>query len=292
LRSAASDNIRIHVDDGLLTLDAHAVPLSVLLRAIGEEAGFEVVIEGDLDVPVDHSFTRVPLEQGLKRLLDRNSFMVFFDGPENMQELRVLETLRDASEQPVQPTVTTIEEPSRADIETWILDRLADPQPQTRIVAVRRLVHLEPDVAANIAARVLKSENDPVVRGQTVATLGKIGGDSVSGLLELALADQQASVRKHAIRAFRTVGAGQAITALESILTGDPDREVRLMALETLMEVAADNSQYYLALAAIDQDETIRKFANQTLNANENPTLPKVNGKENGTRLEDAQVLE
>ena len=105
LRSVASDNIRIHVDDGLLTLDAHAVPLSVLLRAIGEEAGFEVVIEGDLDVPVDHSFTRVPLEQGLKRLLDRNSFMVFFDGPENMQELRVLETLRDANKQPVQPAI-------------------------------------------------------------------------------------------------------------------------------------------------------------------------------------------
>jgi hypothetical protein len=40
LRSAASEYMQIHIQDDLLTLDAHDAPLSALLYAIGEEAGF------------------------------------------------------------------------------------------------------------------------------------------------------------------------------------------------------------------------------------------------------------
>jgi HEAT repeat protein len=289
LQSDGSDNMRIQVQGGFLTVASQNVPLSTLLRAIGEEAGFEVTIEGDLDSAVDRSFSDVPLVQGLRRLLDRNSFLMFFDESENLRELRVLAAAEGGGEQPLQPIVSTVADPSQADLEIWILDRLTSPQRDTRIVAVRRLVRLEPGTAVNIAVGILASELDPIVRGQTIATLGKIGGDRVPGLLASALTDEQASVRKHAIRAWQAVGAEQAIAALGSVLTEDSDREVRLMALQALIEINNDSSRDYLLLATTDQDESIRQTANHALEANQNPAAYKGDESESDAQIPGTQ---
>jgi HEAT repeat protein len=274
-----------------LTVESQDVPLSTLLRAIGEEAGFEVTIEGDLDTLIDHSFSEVPLLQGLRRLLDRHSFLMFFDESENLRELRILAAVEGGGEQPFQPSVSIEADPSQAELEIWILDKLTSPQRDTRIVAVRRLVRLEPGASVNIAARILESEPDPIVRGQTVATLGKIGGDQVPRLLDSALTDEQASVRKHAIRAWQAVGAEKAITALGRVVTEDPDREVRLMALQALIEINNDSSRDYLLLATTDHDESIRQTARQALEANQNPAASKGDEDESDTQIPGIRQL-
>ena len=79
LPATGRDNMRFQVENGLLTVNAHNVALSTLLFAIGEDAGFEVKIEGDFDTVVDVSFAGLPLEWGLKRLLERMSYLMFFD---------------------------------------------------------------------------------------------------------------------------------------------------------------------------------------------------------------------
>ncbi|MDH3376569.1 MAG: HEAT repeat domain-containing protein [Gammaproteobacteria bacterium] len=286
LQSVRPDSIQIHVQEGFLTLEAYDAPLATLLQIIGEEAGFDVVIEGDLSMTVNSSFTVVPLDRALRRLLDGISFMFFeYSGStKRLDELWVFAAVESGGEQTFQPKVTTVEEPSQADMETWILDRLTSPQRGARIVAVRRLARLEPEVAARIAIQVLESEADAVVRGQAAAMLGKIGGDEASRLLELALADEEASVRRHAIQALRAIGAEQATTILGRVLTEDPDQEIRLMALETLIEASDDTSQYYLALAATDSNETIRQIALQALQANTTPSTNTMKSKEDRTQ--------
>lgn len=281
------NRMQVQVQGGLLTVDAHDAPLAILLEVIGEEADFDVMVENGFDVTVTKVFTDVPLEQGLRRLLAETSFMMSFkdsEGTKILYTLRVYAALEDGDAKPHQPAVTAVEEPSLADTEAWILDRLKSPQRGARIVAVRRLARLEPEAAARIAARVLETEADSVVRGQTAATLGKIGGDGASSLLQQALADEAAMVRMHAIRALRLVGAEQATTVLGRVLTEDPDQEIRLMALETLIATPGDTSQYYLALAATHPDEKIRQRANQALQANKDPSRAKTQSKVNSAQ--------
>ena len=64
----------------LLSVQAIDVPLAELLRAIGAEASFEVIIKGDLSAPVTWSFTDAPVDKALRRLL-RNANSVLIHAP-------------------------------------------------------------------------------------------------------------------------------------------------------------------------------------------------------------------
>ncbi len=66
---AKSKAISVTFDDGRLTLYAPDVRLDWVLRRIGAEAGFEVIIRGDLGGPSPYAvMTRVPLARALRRL--------------------------------------------------------------------------------------------------------------------------------------------------------------------------------------------------------------------------------
>ena len=68
--------IEVSLREGMLSVSLREAPLAEALRAIGERAGFRVVIKGDLDTPVTWSFAEVGLEKALRRLLrNKNSVM-------------------------------------------------------------------------------------------------------------------------------------------------------------------------------------------------------------------------
>ena len=67
--AASDDRLRVRVEDGLLTVDADAVPLAEVVGAIGRQAGFETTLIGDVSAPVTVSLAKVPLAEGLERLL-------------------------------------------------------------------------------------------------------------------------------------------------------------------------------------------------------------------------------
>jgi len=265
------DKLQLHFEAGLLTLQAHDVPLTDLLHAIGEAAGFAVTIDRDLGAPAAVSFTRQPLPQVFRRLLQENSYLVFYDAAHRVSALRVIAGFSGDDPSAAQPAVTRIDDPTAADIEIWILERLASPEQNERIVAVRRLAELEADTAVNLASSVIQSDPSPVVRGEAITVLGRIGGERISDLLEMATADSEVAVRKRAIGVWKTLGGARAIEALGTISSRDPDSEARLLALHALQAIGGDAARYYLEMARADGDEEIRRLAEQALAAGENP---------------------
>jgi len=53
-------------------------PMADVLLAIGAQAGFEVVIRGNLGGPVTWSFSDLPVDKGIRRLLDDDSVIMVY----------------------------------------------------------------------------------------------------------------------------------------------------------------------------------------------------------------------
>ncbi len=70
--------IEVKVREGLLTVNARGVPLAEVLRAIGEKAGFTVIIRGNLSAPVTRSLSDIPLEKAIKRLIGENTWFMIY----------------------------------------------------------------------------------------------------------------------------------------------------------------------------------------------------------------------
>ncbi len=272
----ATQDLQVEFRDGRLTLQAQDVPLNDVLRAIGENAGFDVVAKGDHSALVSRSFSALALEEGLRRLLGGTSFVMFYGGTGDPDRLVLLrdDTGVDSGSREMllseativdEPSQPEIDEPSQAEIEKWISSRLTHVDRGVRIVAVRRLTRLEPDVAVALAAEVLDRDDDPVVRGQVVAALGKIGGDRAAALLDLVLADEETSVRVQAVRALGVLGGDLAAHSLGRTLSDDADQEVRLMAIDALAGNASVASRSYLQAANAQRDSKIREAARQAL---------------------------
>lgn len=264
--AAASGSVQVEFRDGLLTLDVRDAPLDDVLRTIGKKAGFEVVIKVDLSTPVSRSFAAMPLDQGIRRLIGETSFVMAYGGSGDAVRLTLLSPgASDGGTEIGRLEVTAVDEPSQADIEEWILSRLTQPDRGVRIVAVRRLMRLERELAVDIAARVLDHDDDPAVRGEAAAVLGQIGGDRAAILLDLAVADAEASVRIHAVRALGALGGEAAVHGLGRALLEHPDRDVRLIAAEGLAENSSEASQSYLEAAKSVRDAKVREAAEKAL---------------------------
>ena len=122
----AMQDLQVEFRDGLLTLQARDVPLDDILRAIGANAGFDVVVKGDHSAPVSRSFSALALEEGLRRLLGGTSFVMFYGGTGGADRLVLLhdDTGLDSGDRTIlRPEVTVVDEPSQAEIEEWISSR-------------------------------------------------------------------------------------------------------------------------------------------------------------------------
>ena len=86
--------ITVTIDDGRLTLSAPGASLDRVLRSIGAEAGFKVIIKGDLRTASPYTtMTRVPLARALRRLFVGTSMVILYepprdDGAERIAEVR------------------------------------------------------------------------------------------------------------------------------------------------------------------------------------------------------------
>ncbi len=84
--------ISITIDDGRLTLYAPGVGLDQVLHRIGAEAGFKVIIKGDLRTASPYgTMTRVPLERALRRLFDGTSMVIVYEPPREDGVVRIAE---------------------------------------------------------------------------------------------------------------------------------------------------------------------------------------------------------
>ena len=77
----------VNFRDGRLSLSANGVSLAVLIQLVGDKAGFEVIIKGELEAQRGSwAFTDLTLNEAVRRLLrDINSIIVYRPGSDDAE---------------------------------------------------------------------------------------------------------------------------------------------------------------------------------------------------------------
>ena len=76
--AAAAGTLNLTVRNGLVTLDAHAVPLGEVLRDLSQKAGFRLAMKKELYAPVTWRLQDVPVDEAIARLLAQTSSVILY----------------------------------------------------------------------------------------------------------------------------------------------------------------------------------------------------------------------
>jgi len=279
--------IDVGVDHGTLTVNVRNAPLAQVLRAIGERAGIQVIVRGNVNSPVTQSFAGVPLEEGLRRLAWGYSLVVAHTAaagtPRAVMLTRVwvlgsVSTPNSFAAATSAPEITIgrlRHVPERAsgfsllprqgeqavarDTEVTVASQRSDwgQEIQTLTEAADR----GSEVAVARLGDIIASEADATARHHAVAALGRLTGVEVEPMLTDALGDVDAAVRMRAVRGLRGAGTDTAAQALTAVLAGDPDPQVRLAAVRALVSLPSRTMLQGLEQAAADPDAAVRASA-------------------------------
>ena len=257
---AAEQEIRpatmeVSLREGLLSANIREAPVAAVLNAIGEEAGFRVVIRGDLDVPISWSFAEVSLEKALRRLLQNTNSALLYDSRRGGGTIRLVKVIAWPGHGDAADYAARVARKIRSD-----RSPLGGPNDDlyARLGAVRKLAEQPHANAAEDLALALFEDEDPVVRRIAATGLGKIGGEPALAGLTAALYDEDNWVRRRAILGLRHIGGDSAVWALGETLRDDPNPEVRQAAANTLGWMGSEEAFGALESAQSDLDFAVR----------------------------------
>lgn len=249
--------IGLHVDAGLLSLDVHDAGLIDVLTVIGERAGFEVTIAGRIEGHVTASFSGVPIPKALERLLRKIDHVVLYsssggeDGAGVVSQVWLLGMHSLPEDAPVEAAedgpraAKTHENPDKVRSEALL--RL------TREGATEEVLETLGDA--------LRHDEASLVRTRAAMALGKLGDARAVPALQYALMDEHPSVQIQAIHALAQIDDEAAIRVLGGfLLHGDGQRQ-RMLVARALWQHGTELARAFLARAADDPDELVRKAA-------------------------------
>jgi hypothetical protein len=243
----------IQYESGLLTVHAREHRLRDLLQAVAHKGDLSIVSYAALDEAVSFAFDRLPLDQGLRRILRRHSFVLEparhadaepSTAPPSRRTLWILPAGGDPSSGHVAwISNADLDEPAedrRAQLALEISQlqgALASEDAEERQDAIVALGDTE-DAAAIPSLRAALTDVDENVRRSAASALGAIGGTDAAQVLAVALHDRAPRVREEAVDALRDIGDEVAVSLLRRALA-DEQEFVRAAAADAIEELTA-----------------------------------------------------
>jgi HEAT repeats len=258
--------VAIHA--GVLTVQAHGVPLAEVLAAIGQRAGFEVTVRGAVDARVSVVLAEVPLEEGLRQLLRGRSFAFLYDRARahpaaKLVEVRVYALEKTAAQPEPGRAAASTSKPSAmsgdANHHAPVIspfDPLEARLEFARIEARRG----KPTSPEDLITLLLEDEHAQV-RGLAASALGRLKEPAAGDALVDALTDRDGRVRRRAVRALGEARGQQAVAPLAALLLEERTRGVRRVAAHTLSRIGGDAAMQILEPLQFDLDPQVRRIA-------------------------------
>jgi hypothetical protein len=280
-----SVEVAVVVTNGQLTVGVRNAPLALVLSIIGERAGVEVTLRGDLSAGVTEAFAGLPLEEGIRRLARGHSVVISYGAPTGEPGSARLAAFRviaaaSAVGRSGEPAVPGGAKPSseasasspgaKAPGASEPADQgrtsgvAGGPSLDVRVVEIQRVADeagLGSEIALGRLIDMASSETESGLREQAVAALGRLASPSVEPVLVAALGDVDVDVRLRAVRELRRFGSDSAVQSIAEVSLGDADPHVRLAAVTALTSLPGDSMRRGLARASSDPDEIVREAA-------------------------------
>jgi hypothetical protein len=248
-----------------LSVVARATPFSDLLREISRVTGIAVYLEAALDpaavrAPVDVTFTDVPVDEALKRVLRNKSFVVGYRG-NRIDQVKIFDIgtgpFNRLTPLPDRGTAARLRSrfpdpaaaaagPADPDLATLETTALSHSDPAERLRAVSELTGVDDEArAAEVALAVLERDPDPDVLEEALNVLEFQDTVPVDRVLRFASSgDRPARLRLQALEMLGNQGVTDpAFRRVVQTLVTHQDEEVRERAqqiLEDLDDAAAE----------------------------------------------------
>jgi len=260
-------SLLVDVQAGAVTLQVDGVPLDEVLGEIRAKSGISLVIHGSRPEKVSADFASLPLEDALRRLIEKNFLLLFAPAPgEPILEVWVGGSVGSRS----RPSEASPEHGGPTRSEESILDSLSPAasraEARQRSMALLALGRSGASGALGPALRALEEDPDPDVRGSAIWALEDLGGPQATAAMTVAMSgDGDASVRQRAMEAVVRVGGEQVLEPLARALKEDPEPFLRYEALVNLSDIGGAHVIASLHQALGDPHELIRSKAEEML---------------------------
>ena len=241
---------------GRLTAHLTAVPLATVLVLLARQSHAKLVLRGPAEEPISVSFTDLPLEEGLARLLRGKSFtLIYATSSTTTTNARASDTLTELHLLPagdgeaLNETVLLPPDAGMTEADDWDTDPVAAltrksvmaTGPHARQQAVVALGATWRDDAVQPLGQALVEDESSSVREAAVQALGNTWTpEAVEPLGQTLLGDDSAAVRARAAHALGETWNTEAIGPLLDAARNDPDEQVRHEAGLALRELGYD----------------------------------------------------
>lgn len=255
----ANSSIEVEHQDGLLSLRATNAPLVEVIDAIGQQAGFQTRVFGEIEHRLTRSFDARPLEQVLKQLLSGYSSTLHYDTAQSPRLTRVY-LYGSASADTGNAYL-----PSAAP-ENVLVSGALDNETAAGVDSIQSLaVAGDPEAAAELNT-LLREDPDPAVRGEVAGILADFGDAGSVSALAAGASDDNPQVRFRAIRGLAAINSDQSTQILAETMLNHNDTRTRLLAVWGLGKQGGPLAQSYLEAALNVGDAVIRQAVIRALN--------------------------
>lgn len=261
---AASTSVSFR--DGRLSVETHGEALGDVLAEVQKKSGIKFHVRKTLPTDaISASFSDVPVETAIRRLLGRDFDLVWFytapkrgRGAPKPTEVWVVGRgeragglVADAGKGPVrrQPKpgdsadlkarLTAIEDLADEDAGKALpplLSALSDKDPRIRAAAAEALGEVGDPSAIEPLGKALTGDDDSDVREAAAEALGELGLPNAVPVLRAGLKDTDSDVREAVVDALGDIGGLEAERVLRQALA-DPDEDVRDAAVAALAKM-------------------------------------------------------
>jgi HEAT repeat protein len=113
--------------------------------------------------------------------------------------------------------------------------------------------------------QIRSADEHPTVREQAVKALSELEGEPVVAALQNGLGDEEPWIRSEVVGALGNIGGEQAVISLGQVLFGEPEPEIRSLAIDYLATQPGEAARHFLEAALEDPDVLVRQAAESAL---------------------------
>ena len=268
-------SLKVDFAGGKLSVTADRMPLSQVLREVGQRTGLEMRGLQDASGVVSVKFSGETVAHGVQELLGGINYAVIgsLASAKDIQEARVVVLSATSTDNldvggPLDavrktPANTAGTPPAQAARSTWRADLMsADPAAQDRGFA--EINKLDPKEAFDALEDVI-TNGDGVARLRALQFMdqdGSLDPNQVVGALRDALNDQDSTLRDYGIEALGRQSSPDALDVLRQQFEAG-DTATRLSILEAISQ--RSDARSLIQQAANDPDQGVRTMANELL---------------------------
>ena len=252
-----ASELRISVDDGLVSLTARNATLQDVVQIIAAQYELRLVQHVALDRLVSLEFERLPLPDLLNKLFEHESYQLY----------RAVEEADDAdTDKPIPGALWIFSEGSAlapaatAYFEVVLLEGAAGEKKEA-ILNLRRLG----TPGAVQALSMALGDEDPRIRSAALEALSQIGGDEALAAIASATVHDDPRARGDATYALAMAGGYSSVEYLNLALH-DENPLVRAAAIDSLGDIGDDRAIAVIQQALHDKDLTVRERALEVIN--------------------------